>query len=278
MSRCRSRWLVPQGDLHAGVLLRCVHDLEDHDSDPDLRTHDAPRSPWGDDLADYAWTQAQQHDEAPEDPPLVTGRWLVQDGTLVVPFGPHRDALAVQQAMGAVVQGALGFVRGMVEFGRSLRPAFRAIQAMARSMGLMPLTKADLRQRRIERRARRRAGRAYERKCIRDRRRRKAIGATIQDVAAWSRMPQRVVLGFDGQGLDWTVVDETHAWSPEQIARAAAAPPWVDTERIMRELDARVAQWAEDHPLPLHRTQATWPQWSCSTCDGGGCPDCTDPA
>lgn len=28
--------------------------------------------------------------------------------------------------------------------------------------------------------------------------------------------------------------------------------------------------------LPLHRTEAGWP--SCSTCDGGGCPDCTDPA
>lgn len=28
--------------------------------------------------------------------------------------------------------------------------------------------------------------------------------------------------------------------------------------------------------LPLHRTEAGWPR--CSTCDGGGCPDCTDPA
>lgn len=28
--------------------------------------------------------------------------------------------------------------------------------------------------------------------------------------------------------------------------------------------------------LPLHRTEAGWP--SCSTCDGGGCLDCTDPA
>ena len=29
-------------------------------------------------------------------------------------------------------------------------------------------------------------------------------------------------------------------------------------------------------PLPLHRTEAGYP--ICSTCDGGGCPDCTDPA
>lgn len=27
-------------------------------------------------------------------------------------------------------------------------------------------------------------------------------------------------------------------------------------------------------PLPLHRTEAGYP--NCSTCDGGGCPDCTD--
>lgn len=28
--------------------------------------------------------------------------------------------------------------------------------------------------------------------------------------------------------------------------------------------------------LPPHRTEAGYP--NCSTCDGGGCPDCTDPA
>jgi len=28
--------------------------------------------------------------------------------------------------------------------------------------------------------------------------------------------------------------------------------------------------------LPLHRTEAGYPR--CSTCDGGGCYDCTDPA
>ena len=31
-----------------------------------------------------------------------------------------------------------------------------------------------------------------------------------------------------------------------------------------------------DAELPLHRTEAGWP--NCATCDGGGCPDCTDPA
>jgi hypothetical protein len=28
--------------------------------------------------------------------------------------------------------------------------------------------------------------------------------------------------------------------------------------------------------LPIHRTEAGYP--NCATCDGGGCPDCTDPA
>lgn len=29
-------------------------------------------------------------------------------------------------------------------------------------------------------------------------------------------------------------------------------------------------------PLPIHRTEAGYPR--CATCDGGGCPDCTDPS
>lgn len=32
----------------------------------------------------------------------------------------------------------------------------------------------------------------------------------------------------------------------------------------------------EPAPLPIHRTEAGYP--NCSTCDGGGCLDCTDPA
>lgn len=35
---------------------------------------------------------------------------------------------------------------------------------------------------------------------------------------------------------------------------------------------------ADERPfdLPIHRTEAGYP--NCSTCDGGGCYDCTDPA
>lgn len=34
--------------------------------------------------------------------------------------------------------------------------------------------------------------------------------------------------------------------------------------------------WSDfrERSLPLHRTEAGWPR--CATCDGGGCPDCTD--
>lgn len=32
----------------------------------------------------------------------------------------------------------------------------------------------------------------------------------------------------------------------------------------------------EVRELPIHRTEAGYPR--CSTCDGGGCLDCTDPA
>lgn len=40
---------------------------------------------------------------------------------------------------------------------------------------------------------------------------------------------------------------------------------------------AVLALFEETQPtLPLHRTEAGWPR--CATCDGGGCPDCTDPA
>lgn len=59
-----------------------------------------------------------------------------------------------------------------------------------------------------------------------------------------------------------------------------------DNDQVVRELDhlARLYRlYADDDgiltpiaELPIHRTEAGWPR--CSTCDGGGCPDCTDPA
>lgn len=44
--------------------------------------------------------------------------------------------------------------------------------------------------------------------------------------------------------------------------------------------DGRYVSWRADltevEELPIHRTEAGHP--SCATCEGGGCPDCTDPA
>ena len=45
---------------------------------------------------------------------------------------------------------------------------------------------------------------------------------------------------------------------------------------LRRDREERVLAAWERSPLPSHRTEAGWP--FCSTCDGGGCLDCTDPA
>lgn len=80
------------------------------------------------------------------------------------------------------------------------------------------------------------------------------------------------------------------------IERAALAQPATDEGgQWCRREDCRHRHWRSgdmpthrrgddcpatdeeaDSALPLHRTEAGWPR--CSTCDGGGCPDCTDPA
>lgn len=44
---------------------------------------------------------------------------------------------------------------------------------------------------------------------------------------------------------------------------------------VIAEL-GQVIAGEEVRPLPIHRTEAGYP--NCSTCDGGGCLDCTDPA
>lgn len=45
-----------------------------------------------------------------------------------------------------------------------------------------------------------------------------------------------------------------------------------------KDLSIAIDEHEKTHrqPLPLHRTEAS--TLGCSTCDGGGCPDCTDPA
>ncbi len=46
--------------------------------------------------------------------------------------------------------------------------------------------------------------------------------------------------------------------------------------QVRRALRAALGGEATPRPLPIHRTEAGYP--NCSTCDGGGCLDCTDPA
>lgn len=75
--------------------------------------------------------------------------------------------------------------------------------------------------------------------------------------------------------------------SPEEALTALSAAFADAARKILPEAlrAAREAAWDAGYrhaaypapgPLPLHRTEAGGP--SCSTCDGGGCPDCTDPA
>ena len=61
----------------------------------------------------------------------------------------------------------------------------------------------------------------------------------------------------------WMHPDELEAEGLRALAAARAA---------RQALEAANDRWN----LPSHRTEAGYP--NCSTCDGGGCPDCTDPA
>lgn len=49
-----------------------------------------------------------------------------------------------------------------------------------------------------------------------------------------------------------------------------------EVARLALDTLTRAIAEAEAQPLPIHRTEAGYP--NCSTCDGGGCPDCTDSA
>lgn len=52
--------------------------------------------------------------------------------------------------------------------------------------------------------------------------------------------------------------------------------PDCDRERLDRVTAQLEAIKADLKRLPIHRTEAGYP--NCSTCEGGGCHDCTDPA
>lgn len=111
---------------------------------------------------------------------------------------------------------------------------------------------------------------------------------TAEHVSEWRFIG---ALGFGGKfwrtrgtrpdgtwGEKWYVSQYPENETPEtlEMIQAANAKLWT------------LLQYHEEHPqpsldnaqgreeLPLHRTAAGWPR--CSTCDGSGCLDCTDPA
>lgn len=85
----------------------------------------------------------------------------------------------------------------------------------------------------------------------------------------------------------WTMVLEGQAPSADWLYRKVRAcippevigDPEVVGEATVRFIDEHPLGGTSDIPpaLPLHRTEATY-GFTCSTCDGGGCLDCTDPA
>lgn len=84
--------------------------------------------------------------------------------------------------------------------------------------------------------------------------------------------------------------DPLMIWPPTEENAARYHQKYVVEDDRPQAANARIVWWWEQQgsvddwtperqappALPLHRTEAGFPR--CSTCDGGGCPDCTDPA
>jgi hypothetical protein len=68
---------------------------------------------------------------------------------------------------------------------------------------------------------------------------------------------------------EYDLADVALAWMEGRLCEARAPRGYITEQDVLEE-----AGFAR--PLPIHRTEAGYPR--CSTCDGGGCPDCTDPA
>lgn len=76
------------------------------------------------------------------------------------------------------------------------------------------------------------------------------VAATAARVAGLDQQPTVTQQRLEGRELPWD--------------RQGLAAPW------------QLPGFEHKAELPIHRTEAGWP--NCATCDGGGCPDCTDPA
>lgn len=87
------------------------------------------------------------------------------------------------------------------------------------------------------------------------------------------------ITGYSFDALFTAAMQLTHMChdAKERGDREALADYRARRNLIRAELERRcVVPGIERRPLPLHRTEAGYPR--CSTCDGGGCLDCTDPA
>lgn len=83
------------------------------------------------------------------------------------------------------------------------------------------------------------------------------------------RMSPRPTAEFPKRMLLSTPVARAVFESPEHASK------WANHGGELEVLASRyIEHWT--HELPVHRTEAGWP--NCATCDGGGCHDCTDPA
>jgi len=71
-----------------------------------------------------------------------------------------------------------------------------------------------------------------------------------------------------------TVVDEQWGTRHTGILRGDSAHHLA--KEIVEYLKQRDNELSAPPVLPIHRTEAGYPR--CSTCDGGACYDCTDPA
>lgn len=71
--------------------------------------------------------------------------------------------------------------------------------------------------------------------------------------------------------LGWSVFTSTLPRVLDALAEDAMR------HELLRQQAMELLSRATAVPLPAHRTEANY-GIVCSTCDGGGCPDCTDPA
>ena len=62
----------------------------------------------------------------------------------------------------------------------------------------------------------------------------------------------------------------------EEVVLPLSKPGRVVVDVPYTETELKVAAFYAAEELPIYRTEAGYPD--CATCDGGGCPDCTDPA